>query len=143
MVRSKLNENMIEKLCDARKSGLSVKDCAYVAGIGKATLYRWIEKGKKSKRGKYHEFYLNWEKSEVEFRLYHIKKINESKDWRASQYMLTVSDPERYNTNKYNIKQETTIKDRNVVKLDNEALEKLLSVNDDFDMESFLEEQEK
>lgn len=105
--KSKFNDEIVTELCAARENGLPVQTCAEYVGIGSATLYRWLEKGKKAKSGKYFEFYKKWKKAESHFILYHLKKINDSKDWKASQYLLSVTRPDEFNVhNWHNIKAE-------------------------------------
>ena len=58
---AKFNEKTIEIILKARKSGLNQKECAEVAGINEATQYKWLNKGKKAKRGKYRDFYNDFQ----------------------------------------------------------------------------------
>ena len=96
MARTKFNDEIVDNLCTAHENGLPQKACAQLCGIDRKTLYRWLKRGEEAKSGKYKEFYLRWEKSHAKFQLYHLKKINDSKSWMASQYLLQVSDPDAF-----------------------------------------------
>ena len=94
--KTKFNEVTIDTIITAHSNGLPMKYCADLAGIGRQTLYDWINKGKKSKKGKYHDFYMKFVKARSQFILYHMKKINKAEDWRSSQYILSVIDKEEF-----------------------------------------------
>ena len=93
---AKFNEEICKELIIAHENGLPRNACASIVGINRRTLYDWLKKGEKAKKGKYHEFYLRWLKAEARFQAYHLKKINDSKSWTASQYLLQVTDPEQF-----------------------------------------------
>ena len=93
---AKFNEDICRELIIAHENGLPRNACASIVGINRRTLYDWLKKGEKAKKGKYHDFYLRWLKAEARFQAYHLKKINDSKSWTASQYLLQVTDPETY-----------------------------------------------
>ena len=93
---TKFNQEICNDLCELHSQGLPKERCAYIVGINRKTLYRWLKKGEKAKSGKYRQFYLQWMKSEAEYELMHLGHINESTSWLAHQYMLQVMDPERY-----------------------------------------------
>jgi len=96
MARLKFSEEIVERLCTAHENGLPQKACAQLCGIDRRTLYRWLKKGEEAKSGRYREFYLKWQKANAKFQLYHLKKINDSQSWMASQYLLQVTDPDSY-----------------------------------------------
>ena len=93
---TKFSQDICNDLCQLYGQGLSQVDCAEICGINPRTLYRWIEKGKNAKSGKYRQFYLQWKKARAEYKRMHISKINNSPSWLAHQYMLQVMDPETY-----------------------------------------------
>ena len=93
---TKFNQDICNDLCHLYGQGLSQTDCADIVGINRKTLYRWIEKGKKAKSGKYRQFYLQWRKAKAEYKRMHISHINNSPSWLAHQYMLQVMDPETF-----------------------------------------------
>ena len=41
---AKFNDETIKMILKARESGLNQKECAEVAGINEATLYKWLKK---------------------------------------------------------------------------------------------------
>lgn len=93
---TKFTEEICNDLCEYREKGLSIKDCADLVGISRNTVTRWVQRGEKAKSGKYKEFYLRWNKASAKFTAYHHQKIADSKDWKASQYLLQVTDSDRY-----------------------------------------------
>lgn len=93
----KFSEEVCSIILDARSSGMSMAECAGLAGISDRTLRRWLEKGEKAKSGKYRTFYFAYLKANLEFVKYHRDKISEHKDWHASQYMLQVNENGKYN----------------------------------------------
>ena len=93
---AKFNEEICQELCELCEEGLTAKSCAAIVGIGRRTLYDWLERGKNAKSGKYRTFYLNWKKAEARYEQYHLGKIHNSKSWMAHQYLLQVKDSETY-----------------------------------------------
>ena len=96
MTITKFNEETCKCLVDNYSKGLTITDCANIAGIDRRTVHRWIEKGEKARSGKYKQFYLEMQKAKSKFQEHHLRKIAEAKDWRASQYLLQVTDSETY-----------------------------------------------
>lgn len=94
--KTKFNDVTVDTIITAHSNGLPMKYCADLAGIARRTLYDWIEQGKKSKKGKKHDFYIKFVKARSQFILYHMKKINQAEDWRSSQYILSVIDKEEF-----------------------------------------------
>lgn len=132
---TKFTPELAMDLCTARENGLPVKDCADFIGIHRDTVYRWLKKGENAKSGRYREFYKNWVKATSKFKLYHLKKINDSKDWRASQYLLSVTDPETFNTHnwrnvKAEVKSDVNLKTEQL--FDEEIMDDLINEYDDF-----------
>ena len=77
-------------------NGMPLKYCADSVGIARQTIYDWMNKGKKAKSGKYHDFYLEMQRAKSKFIAHHIQKIGENKSWMSSQYLLQVTDPEQF-----------------------------------------------
>lgn len=92
----KFNEEICKDLCEYRKKGLTIKDCADLVGINRHTVTKWVQKGQKAKSGKYHDFYKQWKKATAQFKLLHLEKIDNSRNWEAHKYLLQVTDPEQY-----------------------------------------------
>ena len=93
---AKFNEEICNELCQYREEGLDMKYCADLAGIHRNTLTNWINKGKKAKSGKYHDFFLRWKRATAKYIRLHQNHIAESNSWLAHQYLLQVTDPELY-----------------------------------------------
>lgn len=64
------------------------KEWAEVAGINEATPYKWLKKGKQAKRGKYKDFYNDFQMAKNRNKLFHLKKIPEAEQWTASAGIL-------------------------------------------------------
>ena len=102
-----LTPKISEELLTARENGLNQRDCAFYANINPSTLNNWLFIGKNSKRGKYHNFWLKWERSQVNRSaalLSYMLKEAEHGDWRAADKLYTIhqnnikSDHENFNT---------------------------------------------
>ena len=93
---SKFTKELGEKLCRLHRNGLPLKACAKKCRISRGTVYNWLKAGEKAKSGLKREFYLNWHEADADYQKYHIDKIYNSKDWRASKYLLEVNSPEDY-----------------------------------------------
>ena len=93
---AKFNEETCKCIVENYSEGLTITDCADIAGVARETVHRWIKKGKKARSGKYKQFYLDMKQARAKFKKHHHMKIAESKDWKASQYLLQVTDSETY-----------------------------------------------
>ena len=92
----KFSEDTCKCLVENHGKGLPIKDCADIAGIDRTLVYKWMDKGKKSKKGKYHDFYLDMQRARAKFKAHHLQKISNSKSWMASQYLLQCVDPDEF-----------------------------------------------
>ena len=93
---AKFNDETIEIILKARESGLNQKECAEVAGINEATLYKWLNKGKEARSGKYKKFYNDFQIAKNRNKLFHLKKIHEAEAWTASAWYLERVYPEEF-----------------------------------------------
>ena len=93
---AKFTEEICKCIIENYSEGLTITDCADIAGVARETVHRWIKKGKTAKSGKYRQFYLDMKQARAKFKKHHHMKIAESKDWKASQYLLQVTDSETY-----------------------------------------------
>ncbi len=68
---SKLTKRVADKICLALRSGVTMEAAASFAGIDRATLYRWLERGLDGRGGRFREFRTDVEKAqgEVEARI--------------------------------------------------------------------------
>ena len=55
-----------------------------------------MKKGEQAKSGKYHTFYLEMQRAKSKFISKNMQDIFNNKDWRAKQYLLQVTDSERF-----------------------------------------------
>ena len=94
----KIREEMIPKMERWRKLGMATVDIANGLRISPTTLYNWLERGEASedKNDIYYRFYKTWYDADAEFVDYHLDKIAGSRDWRASQYILSVRKTKGY-----------------------------------------------
>ncbi len=93
---AKFNDEITRIIVKARESGLTQKECANIAGINEATLYKWLNKGKKARSGKYKKFYNDFELARIRNKLFHLKKIHEEEAWTASAWYLERVYPEEF-----------------------------------------------
>ena len=93
---AKFNEDTTRMILKARESGLTQKECAEIAGINEATLYKWLNKGKKARSGKYKKFYNDFNLAKIRNKLFHLKKIHEEEAWTASAWYLERVYPEEF-----------------------------------------------
>ena len=96
--RPKLNAEMEQKIVERLRTGAFIDTAAQAAGVHRATLHRWMERGRKAKRGRYHDFLaaVTTAQAESEMRdnLYIAKAAVE--DWRAAAWRLERRWPGRY-----------------------------------------------
>jgi transposase len=96
LIMAKFNDEITRIIVKARESGLTQKECANIAGINEATLYKWLNKGKKARSGKYKKFYNDFELARIRNKLFHLKKIHEEEAWTASAWYLERVYPEEF-----------------------------------------------
>jgi transposase len=66
---SKLTPEVQAKVCAAIRKGVHLETAAAAAGIGRATIYRWIEQGEAEESGPYREFRDSVRKAEADLEL--------------------------------------------------------------------------
>ena len=107
--------------------GMPLRWAAYSTGINYTTVWRWMKKGEKAKRGKYHQFYLDMRKARATYILYHLEALNKSGKDETHEYLLKVTDPEHFNlSNKLEHSGEVTNVNKNV-KIDEDLLDEIIS----------------
>lgn len=107
---TKFSEEICKKLCDLHRKGLPLKACAKKCRVSRESVHGWLKQGREAKSGKKREFFLNWEEADVEYEIVQRKKIEDSKDWKAHQYLLQVNDSETYVVEqKQKVSQDVTI----------------------------------
>lgn len=94
---SKISKEVIGKMRGALQIGATHEIAAQYAGIGVATFYRWMKKGREQKSGIFREFYDIVKSAEAAGDIVHLNVINDAArngDWRASKYLLQARHPE-------------------------------------------------
>lgn len=87
---AKYSEELLNKICDLIKKGLSNKDAVICMGISESTFYQWqIEKP---------EFSESLKKAEMERKLFLITKIFDAsnKSWQAAAWYLERTCPDEF-----------------------------------------------
>ena len=94
---TKFNPETCHKIIQAIKQGNYQKTAAALAGIDESTYYRWVERGKEAKSGKYCEFYKSIKKAEEFAKAYYLQQIREAaeskKHWQAAAWYLERKHP--------------------------------------------------
>ena len=92
---SKLTAEVIENIQNWLRMGFFVEDAARMAGIHKATLYRWLEKGREDRDNEEHTLYADFcdamEKSRAEAEGMFINSIQTAAkrgQWQAAAWWL-------------------------------------------------------
>lgn len=97
---TKFNPETCHKIIQAIKQGNYQKTAAAIAGIDESTYYRWIERGKQAKSGKYCEFYKSIKKAEEFAKAYYLQQIREAaesgKSWQAAAWYLERKYPDEW-----------------------------------------------
>lgn len=89
--KTKINENVIQKICTAIKLGCTVQLAAGYAGINVRTLYYWIQRGKEDRKGQYFNFFTRYKEAEAIGAVNNLACINSAAkdgDWRAAAWIL-------------------------------------------------------
>lgn len=96
VAKIKFTDEVTTQILTFYENGLCLKYAAELAGVHRTTVYKWLEKGKNAKSGKYREFYLNLHRAKARFIAFHVNKLNESTDVWTSKYLLEVTDPDTF-----------------------------------------------
>lgn len=84
---------------NAVKAGNYIETAAAWAGISKDTLYNWLKKGARSRRGKFRAFAEAMEKAQAEAEMRDIQTIGQaalSGNWQASAWRLERKFPKKW-----------------------------------------------
>ena len=127
---TKISKKKCQILLEGRAAGLTKDRCADLAGIHRNTLSNWLDKGENAKSGIARQFYLDWQEADVRFEMMELKRIMDSKDWRAHQYILAKTYPDEYNiSQKVESKVEAEVKSEVTVNLLNNIKKKREDLN--------------
>lgn len=104
--RSKLTPELQARICKYIEEGYTIEQSCALSGIGVSTYYRWLEKGRKHKKGKYQEF---WEATQTSEQIAEAKILqtilqtaksdplkNIKGDWKAAAWYLERRKPKRW-----------------------------------------------
>lgn len=96
--RSKLTEEVQEKVCEYVRQGLTYEVAARAAGISESTFYRWRERGEKARKGKFRKFWEALKRAEAEGEQALVRRIlSASNDtWQAAAWILERRYPDRW-----------------------------------------------
>lgn len=88
---------MLERLFDARSSGLSLNATGRACGIDRRTFQRWCRRGEAEEDTIYAELVLRLDEADALFELTHLKAIAEGKSgWQAHAWLLERTKQDRY-----------------------------------------------
>ena len=93
---SKLTPELAEKIANYISTGNYASVVCGLVGIGETTYYNWLEKGSKSKSGKYREFWESIKKAEAAREVKWIKDIDGDPSWQSKAWLLERRYPERW-----------------------------------------------
>lgn len=95
---TKLTPELQQKICGLIQAGNYAKTAALACGIAESTYYLWLAKGKKAKRGQYHDFYQAIEQAQAEGEMKLVSVIAESslESWQAAAWMLERKFPQAW-----------------------------------------------
>ena len=110
--KSKLTPEVQERICQYVRQGLTYEIAARAAGVSETTFYRWKQRGERSKRGKYREFWEALKRAESEAEQVLVRRILAASNdtWQAAAWMLERRYPERWGR-KDRVKHETDLGD--------------------------------
>lgn len=88
----KFSEDICETIYELVSKGYTYKDICSVCDIHENTFYKWVERGKKAKSGKYKEFVIELEKAKS-LRKHNlvdklIEKTESKDDWKGYAWLL-------------------------------------------------------
>ena len=95
---SKLEDSKVEELVKWLKLGYYIEDACTMAGIGKTTYYRWLEKAEEG-LPEFRDFRDAVQKARAEAEGAHIINIRKAADngvWQASAWFLERSHPSKW-----------------------------------------------
>lgn len=83
----------------------TVEDAAVEAGLIADTVYKWLRRGKRSRSGRFRQFFLDYGKAKASRSMAGEREVKKhgAKDWRATAWLLSVWDPKKYSTKVHRI----------------------------------------
>jgi hypothetical protein len=95
---TKLSPEVHQRIVAAIRAGNYAGPAARSAGVSEATFYRWMEGGRKQKRGIYRDFYDDVERAKADAEVEAVAYVRKAmpKDWRACMSYLERRNPDRW-----------------------------------------------
>jgi transposase len=95
---SKLSGAVTARLVEAIRAGNYLETAAAYAGIDKATLHRWLKRGRRSERGPLREFCASVEKALADAEVRDVALIGKAaaEQWQAAAWRLERKFPDRW-----------------------------------------------
>ena len=96
--RTKLTKRVKNRIVTALRAGNYTTVAAAYAGIGRATFYRWMQRGKEAQSGRYREFYeaVRQALAVAEVRAVAILRKHMFKHWKPAIFFLERRFPQRW-----------------------------------------------
>jgi hypothetical protein len=124
----KLTPELQQKIVDSLRMGNYIETSSAYAGITKSTLYEWMKRGAREKRGKYKEFSNAVEKAMAEAEMWDVALIAQAakENWQAAAWRLERKYPARWGRK---TQHEVTGKDGKPVEITNSKQQLLEKIN--------------
>jgi len=94
--RSKLTDDVQDKICNAVRGGQTFECAASLVGIDRHTLNDWRQRGQQQPNSRYGEFNRALEAALLASETMMVHKILSSDDWKAAKWILKNRFPDRY-----------------------------------------------
>jgi hypothetical protein len=95
---TKLTPAVLARITLALRDGIYAEQAAAVAGVHRATYYRWLAQGREASTGIYHDFYdaVVHAEAESELAAIRIVRVAAEKHWQAAGWWLERRYPHRW-----------------------------------------------
>ena len=99
--KTKLEDDIQQRLVTAIERGLSIEDACVYAGITKKTYYNWINKNTdeikdEAERKKFLQFLQSLKKAQSECQMYCLDFLMKDKSWQSKAWVLERRFPDRW-----------------------------------------------
>ena len=130
-------DDVREKLLVAHENGLDLEDCAFYVNIDPSTLRKWLRIGESAKRGKFHNFWIDWQKAHVKRELVLLRVCYDASqekidgDWKSARFLLETLNPKKYKPNVSLLAKMDTLSNIDLIVEENWAeLKKAMGIDD-------------
>lgn len=95
---TKLTPQMHKDICNWLRAGNYLNTTARLVGVHMYSIYRWLERGHKEKKGIYRDFLMDVRKAQAEAETKLLSYVNGAgrKDWKAAAWRLERLQPKKY-----------------------------------------------